>query len=142
MSGVLIVDDYASMRQAVGTLLTSAHIEICGEADNGEVAIEKVEQLHPELVLLDINMPVLNGIQACREIRCKAPDTKIVFFTLQEASEHQMRSLGADGFVSKATAQRDLIPTVEHFLMAHAKHFFSHCPAQKSPRFKTRRRRG
>ena len=116
MRGVLSVDDYASIRQAVGALLSRAHIEVCGEADNGEVAVKKVEQLHPEVVLLDINMPVMDGLQACREIRSRAPATKVVFFTLHESFERHMQSVGADAFVSKSTAGRDLIPTVERLL--------------------------
>jgi len=62
-------------------------MEVCGEAENGKQAIEKVKQLKPDLVLLDINMPVMNGVQAAYEIRRIAPSTKIIFFTIHDSPE-------------------------------------------------------
>ena len=72
-------------------------------------------------MLLDINMPVMNGIQAAFEIRRIAPATKILFFTVQESTpeaEAAVRLLGADGFVNKSTAGTELIPTLKRLLKA------------------------
>ena len=81
---ILIVDDYPTARKTVRSLLVWHHMDVCGEAENGKQAIEKVKQLQPDLVLLDINMPVMNGVQAAYEIRQIAPSTKILFFTIHQ----------------------------------------------------------
>src|SRR5579863_3484540 len=84
---ILLVDDFQRIRSGVRSLLTSEPMEICGEAENGREAIERVRELHPDLVLLDIVMPVMNGIDAAREIRCIAPSTKILFFSVEDSPE-------------------------------------------------------
>ena len=92
---------------------------ICGEAEDGEKALEQVKALKPDLVLLDISMPVMNGIQTAFEIRRLAPTTKILFFTVQECTpeaEAAVRLLGAQGFVNKSEAGTQLIPTVRRLL--------------------------
>src|SRR6202049_126261 len=66
---ILIVDDYLMARKTVRSLLVWHSLEVCGEAENGKQAIEKVKRLKPDLVLLDINMPEMNGVQAAYEIR-------------------------------------------------------------------------
>lgn len=102
----------------VRSLLTNESLEICGEAENGREAIERVRQLRPDLVLLDIVMPVMNGIEAAREIHRIAPSTKIVFFTIEDTPQAAAlaRLAGADGLVSKAAAGRELIPTLRRLL--------------------------
>ena len=112
---ILVVDDYPMVRKTVCSLLAWHSIEVCGEAENGRQAIEKVKQLKPDLVLLDINMPVMNGVQAAYEIRRIAPSTKIVFFTIHDSPEaiSAAHVIGADGFVSKAAAGTQLIPEVK-----------------------------
>lgn len=118
-SGVLIVDDHKAARTAVRSLLDWHDLEVCGEAENGKQAVEKVKELDPDLVLLDINMPVMNGIQAAYEIRRIAPWTKILFFTVHDAPsfEAATRMLG-HGFVSKANAGTELIPAAKRVLGA------------------------
>lgn len=100
--------------------LLSAHaLSICGEAEDGRQAVDRVRALHPELVLLDINMPVMNGIEAAFEIRQIAPATKILFLTVQECTpecEAAVRLLGAQGFVCKSCAGTDLIPALKRLL--------------------------
>ena len=93
-------------------------MEICGEAENGREAIERVRELHPDLVLLDIVMPVMNGIEAAHKIHRVAPGTKIVFFTIEETREAAAlaRSIGADGVVAKSAAATELIPTLRRLL--------------------------
>lgn len=100
-------------------LLKAHALLICGEAEDGRQALDRVKALSPDLVLLDINMPVMNGIQAAFEIRRMAPTTKILFLTVQECTpeaEAAMRLLGAHGFVSKSSAGIDLIPKLKRLL--------------------------
>jgi len=113
------VDDHHIARNTVRELLTAHAIRICGEAADGQQALDQVRALNPELVLLDINMPVMNGIQAAFEIRRIAPGTKILFFTVQEytpEAEAAVRLLGADGFICKSAAGTQLIPALKRLL--------------------------
>jgi DNA-binding NarL/FixJ family response regulator len=118
---ILIVDDYPTMRKAVWSLLVWHSMEVCGEAENGKQAIEKVKELKPDLVLLDISMPVMNGVQAAYQIRQIAPSTKIVFFTLHDSPETMATArLFVDGFVPKSAAGTRLIPELKRLLeVAH-----------------------
>jgi two-component system nitrate/nitrite response regulator NarL len=103
----------------VRQLLDANALSICGEAEDGKQALDCVKMLHPELVLLDISMPVMNGIEAAFEIRQMAPSTKIVFLTVQEPTpeaEAAVRLLGAHGFVCKSCASTELIPAVKRLL--------------------------
>jgi two-component system secretion response regulator SsrB len=105
----------------VRDLLTAHAMRICGEAADGQQALDQVKALDPELVLLDINMPVMNGIQAAFEIRRLSPSTKILFFTVQESTpeaEAAVRLLGVDGFVCKSSAGTELIPILKRLLNA------------------------
>jgi two-component system nitrate/nitrite response regulator NarL len=94
-------------------------MSVCGEAADGRQALDQVETLRPDLVLLDINMPEMNGIQTAFEIRRISPATKILFLTVQECSaeaQAAVRLLGAHGFVSKSSAGTDLIPALKRLL--------------------------
>ena len=84
---ILIVDDHAAVRTTIRSLLDWHSFQVCGDAKNGQEAIEKVIELKPDIVLLDINMPVMNGIQTAYEIRRIAPSTKIVFFTVHDSPQ-------------------------------------------------------
>ena len=87
--------------------------QVCGEASDGREAIQRVIELKPDIVVLDINMPVMSGTQAASEIRRISPETKILFFTIHEAPEFIARlHLFAHGFVSKSAAGTELIPTL------------------------------
>jgi two-component system, NarL family, nitrate/nitrite response regulator NarL len=115
---ILLVDDFQRIRSGVRSLLTSESVEICGEAENGREAIERVRELHPDLVLLDIIMPVMNGIEAAHEIHRMAPSTKIVFLTIEDTPEAAAfaRKIGVDGLVPKSAAGKELIPTLRRLL--------------------------
>jgi len=88
---------------------------------DGEEALEKVRKLKPDIVLLDVNMPVMNGIQAAYEIRRIVPSTKLIFFTIHDAPETAaVLGLLADGFVPKSAAGTELIPLVKGLLQTQA----------------------
>ncbi len=114
---ILIVDDHPGVRKGVRRLLDWHSLEVCGEARNGKEAIEQVQKLKPEIVLLDISMPVMNGIQAAYEIRSIAPSTKIVVFTDHDSPQVvSAMHLFADAFVSKNAAGTELIPTLNRLI--------------------------
>lgn len=108
---VLLVDDAAVVRRTIRALLELHSFEICGEAADGQEAVEKVKELKPDIVILDINMPVMNGVRAAIEIRRMAPEIYIVFLTAH-AIPGVMHSLRpwSNGFVCKTTVGRQLIP--------------------------------
>jgi len=93
-------------------------MQVCGEAEGGEEAIEKVKELKPDLVLLDVNMPVLSGVGVAYEIHRIAPFTKIVFFTIHDSPDAlaAVRLVGVDAFVPKSAAGTELIPTLKRVL--------------------------
>ena len=113
---VLVVEDFAPFRQFIlSTLVERADLQVICEVADGLEAVQKAEELKPDLILLDIGLPTLNGIEAARQIRKLAPESKIIFLT-QESSADVMQeaiSLGAWGYVVKARAATDLLATVE-----------------------------
>lgn len=102
---LLLADDFEVVRQGLRNLLgVSEAWEICGEAENGREAVDKVAQLSPDVVLLDVTMPVMNGFQAATEIRRHSPKTKILIFTMHESAriaDEAMRA-GADAYLTKS----------------------------------------
>src|SRR5690242_10663478 len=103
---VLVVDDHQVMRKGVRALLESDSAwEVCGEAENGRLAVEKTRELNPDLVILDLTMPEMNGLEAARQIRQVSPQTKIVIFSMHESPQvrKEARDAGADAFVSKSS---------------------------------------
>lgn len=116
-SGVLVVDDHSVTRSTIRSLLTWHSFPVCGEAENGKEAIQKVKELNPAVVLLDIEMPVMNGIQAAHEIRRISPSTKILFFTIhKEEAVSSARLFGAEGFITKSAAGTELIPALKRLV--------------------------
>ena len=110
---ILIVDDVAVARNAIRALLDWHSLQVCGEAKNGKEAIELVIELKPEIVLLDIRMPVMDGFAAAVEIRRISPATKIVFLTLHDSPELEPQTRPfSHGFVAKSQAGTKLIPTL------------------------------
>ena len=112
MPRVLIVDDHAFIRRGVQSILQSfPEWELCGEAGNGSDAIPLVDSLNPDVVLMDVTMPGMNGIDATRIIHKSHPSVKIVLLTLHESSEI-LRSgfrAGANGYLLKADAEEELM---------------------------------
>jgi two-component system response regulator NreC len=112
MPRVLIVDDHAAIRRGVqGILHSFPEWELCGEADNGQEAVRLAESLKPEVIIMDVSMPILNGLEATRIISDTLPQTKIVLLTLHSSTELVRSAFraGARGYVLKSDAEQELI---------------------------------
>src|SRR5256714_8469845 len=113
---ILIADDHEVVRQGVRSLLTSRkEWDVCGEAVDGRDAVKKAKELKPDVVVLDISMPHLNGFEAARLIRKDVPQSKILILSQHSVSEMLQLALdaGARGYVSKSEVSRDLLPAIE-----------------------------
>jgi two-component system response regulator NreC len=85
---ILIVDDSAFVRHAIRSFIEETKDwEVCGEAENGKVAIEKVKELHPDVVILDFQMPVMGGLEAAGQINLIAPNTAMLMFTMHNSEQ-------------------------------------------------------
>jgi len=112
---VLLVDDHVILREGVRMLLHSApDIEVVGEASDGEEAVQKALDLRPDLVVMDISMPVTNGLVATTRIRDGAPDTHVLVLTMHDEDEYiaDMLDAGATGYILKDEAPDRLIEAV------------------------------
>jgi DNA-binding NarL/FixJ family response regulator len=112
MPRVLIVDDHAFIRRGVQTILHPfPEWEFCGEADNGRDAIRMADELKPEVIIMDVSMPGLNGIEATRAIRKTQPAVKIVLLTLHESADLVRNAFraGARGYLLKTDAEQELV---------------------------------
>lgn len=114
----LIVDDEEGIRKGVRQILESKQIRVIGEARNGQDAVFLARQLQPNLVLMDIAMPVMDGLEATRVIKQENPAVKIIVLTVhnEEAYLKAAHETGADAFLLKKTALGRLISTIEHLL--------------------------
>ncbi len=113
---ILIVDDQASIRKALRSLLSREPIfQLCGEAENGNEAVEKALELAPQIILMDISMPGLDGLEATRRILRALPSTEILVFTQHEPLQaaRAAKAAGALGCLSKSDAGRDLITALK-----------------------------
>ena len=113
---ILIVDDHELMRGGLRSLLGSLpEWEVCGEAVDGVEAVEKAKELKPDVVVLDINMPILNGLEAVRLIRKEVPQTQVVMLSRYEAAEMRAKALeaGAREYVPKSqNLARELLAAI------------------------------
>ena len=116
MMSILIADDDERLRQGLRNLLeTHPSWHVVGEAANGREAVEKAVQLVPEVIILDISMPELDGIGAARLIHEALPDAELLVFSQHDTPDIVARALdvGVRGYVLKSQASRDLLPAVE-----------------------------
>jgi len=112
---VLLVDDHAVFRQGICALLARRKgIEVVGEAENGKQAIEQVSALRPDVVLMDIAMPEMNGLEATQEIHKSFPETRVLVLTQYESKEYVFSLLraGAAGYVPKLTRIEELVDAI------------------------------
>ena len=113
---ILLVDDHPIVRQGLKTLLAGhPGWEVIGEASDGREAVDKADSLRPDVMVLDVTMPRMNGLEACRLIRQKSPGMEILFVTQHDSPQMMREALeaGARGYVVKSNAARDLLEAVE-----------------------------
>jgi DNA-binding NarL/FixJ family response regulator len=113
---ILLADDHTLFRQGLISLLEKqSNVKVVGEAGNGRETLDKVSKLNPDIVLLDIGMPGLSGLDVIPHIKKINPNTKILILSMYENEEYLYRSLksGACGYVLKKVAPRDLISSIE-----------------------------
>jgi len=123
---ILLADDHKVVRQGTRALLsTIPEWEIVGEADNGRDAVSMSAELRPDIVILDIGMPELNGLDATRQIKRKLPETEVLIFTGQETEEliHDVFDSGAGSYIMKTDAADHLIDALK--ALSEHKHFFT-----------------
>ena len=111
---VLVVDDSPIFRVAVRKFLTrDGDFDVCGEAANGREAVEKAQQLRPDLIVTDLSMPVMNGLEECRALKEIMPEVQVIMFTAHRDSfvEKEALSAGASVVISKSEAVATLIAT-------------------------------
>lgn len=114
---VLVADDHSILREGLRALLSNtSDLEVIGEAEDGQDTIEKVRQLQPQLVLLDLSMPVINGTEAIRVIKQRNPEIKIIVLTVHKSEEYVRATLdaGADGYVLKDDTSHDLLTSIRN----------------------------
>jgi DNA-binding NarL/FixJ family response regulator len=112
---VLVADDHEMVRIGLCAMLQSQQIEVCAQAKNGEEAVEKSRDLSPDLIILDVSMPVLGGIEAAQQIRVFLPDVPILFYSMNNTPEliAIAKSVGAQGFVTKNQMAVTLLEAVD-----------------------------
>ncbi len=110
---VLIVEDHTVLRQALAAALqVEPDLDVVGEAPNGRVGIDQTDRLQPDIVLMDINMPVMNGVDATRAIHAAHPEVCVIALSMHEGLRATMREAGAMAYVSKSDPMDDLIRIV------------------------------
>jgi DNA-binding NarL/FixJ family response regulator len=118
---VLIVDDNATIRNLVrSSIERNGEWEICGEAENGQVAVERVQQLQPDVVILDLQMPIMNGLEAARQIIRLVPNMAMVMLTMHNCAQllQEARSAGIKDVVSKSDGNlNDLLASLKNVVL-------------------------
>jgi DNA-binding NarL/FixJ family response regulator len=111
----LIADDHDVVRRGLCSLLVAAGIEVVGEAANGREAVERSRELKPDVVVMDISMPELNGLEATRQIIAELPGTEVLILTMHQAEElvRQVLDSGARGYMLKSDAGKELVLAVQ-----------------------------
>ena len=116
---IVIAEDHRILREGLRALVSSesAYL-VVGEADNGRDAIRRVDELKPDLILMDLSMPRMNGLDAISEIKSRYPDTKLLVLTVHKAEEYVFESLksGADGYVLKDATHAELMLAISSVL--------------------------
>jgi two-component system response regulator NreC len=112
---VLLADDHSLIRQALRALLEKQGFQVVSEASDGQEALRSVEKTQPEVAILDISMPVLNGVDAARELVKSSPKTRVILLTQHDEDEYVTEALraGVRGYVLKSQAAEDLLHAIQ-----------------------------
>jgi DNA-binding NarL/FixJ family response regulator len=115
---VLLADDHAIVRNGIKHILVQEGFSVVGEASNGRDAVQMTKELVPDVAILDFSMPLLNGIDAARQIRDVSPRTKILLLTMYKDEPYVLRALraGINGYVLKTQAVADLVQAIRSIL--------------------------
>jgi two-component system nitrate/nitrite response regulator NarL len=116
---IVVADDQEVVRKrVVATLMSRGDLEVCAEASNGMEAVDKVRQMNPDLVILDITMPQLNGLDAARQIRVFAPGLPILILSVHKNRQvvEEAKKIGVRGYVTKGDAIQKLLLAVDTVL--------------------------
>ena len=128
---ILVADDHDVVRRGIRALLEDQPgWEVCAEATNGRQAVEKVKQLKPDVVVLDVTMPELNGLEAARQIRKLFPNVEVLILTMHDSEQvaQEVIKTGARGYILKSDAGRDLVTAVQ--AVSRHKNFFTNRVSQ------------
>jgi len=120
---VLLVDDHVLFRKGIhGILAEDSSVAVVGEAGNGAEALQKALELKPDVVLMDINMPEMDGVAATKKIRAQLPETKIIMLTVQEDDEYLFDAIkgGAQGYLLKNLEPEDLVGYIKGVMRGEA----------------------
>lgn len=116
---VVVADDHQIIRQGLRLLFGSQpDMELVGEAENGQEAVELVTQLHPQVVVIDVSMPILDGFEATRQVKAEFPKIKVIALSMHNDAIFidGMKSVGADGYVLKDAAFEQLAEAIRTVL--------------------------
>jgi|SRR5690606_16484297 NarL family two-component system response regulator LiaR len=119
MTRLLLVEDHVLVRQSIRAFLQSAAFEVVGEAGTGSEAIQLAIDLEPDLIIMDIHLPEMSGIEATRQIRRQCPDARIIALTAynERAYQRALRDAGADGFVLKTAEFSELVNMIQQVMV-------------------------
>lgn len=123
---IVIAEDHTILREGLkALLLSSTELEVVGEAEDGREAVKLASELAPDLILMDLSMPRMNGIEAIKEIKKRRPDIKILVLTVYKTEEYVLASLqaGADGYILKEANHSEFLLAIKNVLMG--KHYLS-----------------
>ena len=110
---LMIADDHPSSRRGLRALLsTCPTVEVVCEAENGQQAVRLVEACRPDLVLMDLQMPVCDGLEATRRIKAKMPEVTVIILTIRETARAEAMSAGADAFLLKGCPSQELLSAI------------------------------
>jgi DNA-binding NarL/FixJ family response regulator len=124
---ILLADDHAVVRDGLRALIDDGHdLRVVGVAGNGREAVAEAQRLHPDIVIMDIAMPELDGVEATRRIREKCPDTRVLMLSMYLSAEHIHRALqaGAQGYVLKESAGDEVVEAIR--ALRAGKRYLSH----------------
>ena len=123
---ILLADDHAILRDGIRALLSDeADLQVGGEAENGRQALEQARALRPDIVIMDIGMPLLSGLEATKHMRRDVPESRVLILTMHQNDEYlaQVLAAGASGYVLKDAAGRELVLAIRQ--VARGEPFFS-----------------